>query len=178
MTSLPTGTVTFLFTDIEGSTRLWESRQEAMEAALLRHNTLLKEAIECFGGQIFKTVGDAFCSVFTDAAAAIRAAVEGQRALDGDPWEGLEQPLRVRMAIHCGVVEARDGDYFGPVLNRVARLLSAGHGGQVLLSLAAEEVARRSLPEDVALFDQGEHRPERPPASRTHLPGRCSRSYS
>src|SRR5438034_1364833 len=113
MTELSTGAVTFLFTDIEGSTRLWEQQPEAMRAALRRHDTLLRDAIEAHGGHVFKTIGDAFCAVFADPAAAVRAAIAGQRALH----EALPE-IRVRMAVHTGEAEAAGGDYFGPALNR------------------------------------------------------------
>ena len=161
MTHPPTGTLTFLFTDIEGSTARWEAQREAMAGALVRHDTLLREAIEGRGGTVFKTVGDAFCAVFADAEAALGAAMDAQRALAAEAWSafGAEfADLRVRMGIHHGKAEERGGDYFGPSLNRTARLMSAGHGGQVLLSLAAQQVVRDYLPEGVELRDRGEHR--------------------
>ncbi|HEX9374333.1 MAG TPA: adenylate/guanylate cyclase domain-containing protein, partial [Roseiflexaceae bacterium] len=155
----PSGTITFLFTDIEGSTTLWEQHAQAMPAALARHDALLREAIEAHGGVVFKTVGDAVCSAFATATDALAAALDIQRALHteaaGHP-QGV--PLRVRIALHTGVAEARDGDYFGAPLNRVARLLAVGHGGQTLLSAAAWELARDHLPPDVELRDLGEHR--------------------
>lgn len=162
----PTGTVTFLFTDIEGSTRLWEQYPEPMKAALGRHDTLLKQVIETHQGYVFKTVGDAFCAAFATAARALAAALDAQRALAAEPW-GVTGPIRVRMALHTGATIERDGDYFGPPVNRVARLLSAGHGGQILLSLPTYELVRDDLPPDVSLRDMGEHhlkdlaRPER-----------------
>jgi predicted ATPase/class 3 adenylate cyclase len=154
---MPTGTVTFLFTDIQGSTRLWDDQPEAMRLNLARHDALLRRAIQAHGGSVFKTVGDAFCAAFARATDAIVAAVDAQQSLDAEPWQA-SGPLRVRMAIHSGAAEERDGDYFGPPLNRVARLLAAGHGGQTLLSLAAAELARDDLPEDVSLRDLGQHR--------------------
>ncbi|HZO87834.1 MAG TPA: adenylate/guanylate cyclase domain-containing protein, partial [Chthonomonadaceae bacterium] len=133
----PTGTVTFLFTDIEGSTRLWEQHPEAMRSALARHDALLRQAIEGNNGLVFKTMGDAFCAAFHSATEGLAAALSAQRALVAEPWqEGLS--LRVRMALHTGNAEERDGDYFGQPLNRVARLLAIGHGGQVLLSAATQ----------------------------------------
>jgi class 3 adenylate cyclase len=137
---LPTGTVTFLFTDIEGSTQLWEQHPEAMSASLARHDILLRQAIESNHGYVFKTVGDAFYAVFSTAPDAVEAALATQRALCAETWG--ETPIKVRMALHVGAAEARDGDYFGPPLNRVARLLSAGHGGQTLLSAAAQAAGR------------------------------------
>jgi class 3 adenylate cyclase len=155
--SSPTGTLTFLFTDIEGSTKLWEHNAQAMQAALARHDEILRWAIEERGGYVFKTVGDAFCSVFPTALDALEAALEIQRRLLSLEWE-QSGPLRVRMALHTGAAEERDGDYFGPPVNRVARLLSAAHGAQVLLSLPAQELVRDQLPAQTSLRDLGEHR--------------------
>jgi predicted ATPase/class 3 adenylate cyclase len=159
MTSPNAGTVTFLFTDLEGSTRLWEEQRERMQRALASHDALLHEVIEREGGHVFKTVGDAFCAVFADPAGAVAAALAVQQALatDGDLATGAG-PLRVRMALHTGTAEQRGGDYFGPPLNRVARLLAAGHGGQVLLSEATRALVRDALPGDASLLDLGEHR--------------------
>ena len=155
-TSPPTGTVTFLFTDIEGSTKMWEQDASAMQKALARHDEILRDVIEERGGYVFKTVGDAFCCAFPTAPDALEAALEIQRSLLSSEWES--GPLGVRMALHTGAAEERDGDYFGPPLNRVARLLSAAHGGQVLLSLTTQELVRDQLPADVELWDLGEHR--------------------
>jgi predicted ATPase/class 3 adenylate cyclase len=152
---LPSGMVTFLFTDIEGSTRLWESEPEAMSYALGRHDALLHTAIAGAGGVVFKTAGDAFCAVFATPVAAIAAAVSAQRSLAGEKT-GLNVPLRVRMAIHAGHAEQRAGDFFGPPLNRVARLLAAAHGGQILVSRSAGDLARAHLPGDLTLRDLGE----------------------
>src|SRR5437762_5344193 len=126
---LPAGTVTFLFTDIEGSTKLWEAHPEAMGATLARHDALARETIVSANGYVFKTVGDAFCAAFAMAADAVAAALSVQLALDAEPWPEAT-PIKVRMALHTGAVETRDRDYFGQTLNRVARLLSTGHGGQ------------------------------------------------
>jgi TolB-like protein/class 3 adenylate cyclase/Tfp pilus assembly protein PilF len=155
MHDLPTGTVTFLFTDIEGSTRLWEHHPQAMEKALARHDALLSQVIESHGGTVFKKVGDAFCAAFASAPAGVAAAVAAQRSLGSEPWE--IGPLRVRMALHTGTCEMRDGDYLGPPLNRVARLLGAAHGGQIVLTLVVEELIRRHPPAGVLLRDLGEH---------------------
>ncbi|HEY7908856.1 MAG TPA: adenylate/guanylate cyclase domain-containing protein, partial [Thermomicrobiales bacterium] len=157
MRELPSGTVTFLFTDIAGSTARWEHDAEAMRGILARHDALLGTAVDTHGGVVFKTVGDAFYAAFTDAPAALDAALAAQYALFAEDW-GSGDPLRVRMALHTGSVEARDGDYFGRPLNRVARLLSAGHGGQTLVSGATEELIRDTLPPGVALRDMGEAR--------------------
>jgi predicted ATPase/class 3 adenylate cyclase len=155
--SPPTGTLTFLFTDIEGSTRMWERSPQAMQVALARHDELLRRAIEERGGYVFKTVGDAFCCAFPTAPDALEAALDAQRLLLKERW-GEMDPLRVRMALHIGAAEERDGDYFGPPLNRVARLLSAAHGGQVLLSLPTHEMVRDQLPAGMNLAELGEHR--------------------
>ncbi|MGC1377366.1 MAG: tetratricopeptide repeat protein [Anaerolineales bacterium] len=154
LNNLPTGTVTFLFTDIEGSTQLWEQRPEAMQAALARHDALLRQAIESHHGAVFKTIGDEFCAAFSGAPEALDAALAAQRALQAESWG--ETPIKVRIALHAGAAEARDGDYFGLSLNRVARLLSAAHGGQTLLSAAAEEATRGHLPQGAELRDMGE----------------------
>jgi predicted ATPase/class 3 adenylate cyclase len=155
--SPPTGTVTFLFTDIEGSTKLWEDNAPAMQAALARHDELLRSSIEDHGGYVFKTVGDAFCCAFRTAPDALKAALEIQHRLLSEEWE-KSGPLRVRIALHAGAAEDRDGDYFGPPVNRVARLLSAAYGGQVLLSLSTEELVGDQLPAGTSLRDLGEHR--------------------
>jgi len=155
--SPPTGTLTFLFTDIEGSTKLWESHPEAMQTALARHDEILRGATEQHGGYVFKTVGDAFCCAFPTGPDALDSALETQRRLLFEKWEQTE-PLRMRMALHTGAAEERDGDYFGPSVNRVARLLSAAHGGQVLLSLPAQELVRDQLPGGTSLKDLGEYR--------------------
>ena len=119
----PSGTVTFLFTDIEGSTRRWESDPEAMRSALAVHDEVLRSAIEAHGGWLFKHTGDGVCAAFASARAAVDAAVEAQRRLE----------LPVRMGVATGEAQERDGDYFGPALNRAARVMAAGHGGQILV---------------------------------------------
>lgn len=157
MSDHPTGTVTFLFTDIEGSTKRWEQFPEQMQHALARHDILLREAIVAHGGYVFKTMGDAFCAAFSSTSDALNAALSAQRSTHGEDW-GEVGPIRVRMALHTGATEERDGDYFGQPVNRVARLLSAGHGGQTLLSLSSFELVRDTLPEGIALRDMGERR--------------------
>src|SRR5918997_4205453 len=157
MAGLPTGTVTFLFTDIEGSTRLWERDASAMHFALALHDEILRSAIEGRDGHVFKTLGDAFCAAFSSAPEALGAAISAQRALHDEEWE-QGATIRVRVALHTGAVEEQGGDYFGPALNRVARLLSAGHGGQTLLSLATRELVRDALPAGARLEDLGERR--------------------
>jgi len=153
----PSGTITFLFTDIAGSTKLWEQYPQAMPAALARHDALLRQQIAAHGGQVFKTIGDAVCAAFATAPDAMATALAIQRGLQAEDW-GVTGPLRVRAALHSGAAEERDGDYFGAPLNRVARLLAVGHGGQTLLSAAAWELARDHMPPDVELCDLGEYR--------------------
>jgi predicted ATPase/class 3 adenylate cyclase len=148
---------TFLFTDIVGSTRLWEEHPEAMRDALALHNDLLRLAIEAEGGVVFKTMGDAFYAAFSDAVGGLRAAVAAQRALGDASWPA-PAALTVRMGLHTGPAESRDGDYFGPVLNRVARLESIAHGGQILVSRATADALGAGPPEDVTLLDLGDHR--------------------
>ncbi|HZP84406.1 MAG TPA: adenylate/guanylate cyclase domain-containing protein, partial [Chthonomonadaceae bacterium] len=157
MPALPTDMVTFLFTDIEGSTRLWEQFPEAMRESLTRHDALLSAAITRWNGFVFNTMGDGFCAAFAEAGNALAAALDIQRALHAEVW-GATGPLRVRIALHTGPAEPHDGDYFGPTTNRADRLLDAGYGGQVLLSEAMQEQVRAALPSGVTLCDLGEHR--------------------
>jgi predicted ATPase/class 3 adenylate cyclase len=151
----PRPTFTFLFTDIEGSSRLWEQNAEAMALALARHDTLLNDVFSSHGGHVFKMMGDSVCVAFSEPSRALDAAIAGQRALQAEEWE-IGRPLRVRAALHRGVAEARNDDYFGPTLNRTARLLAAGHGGQTLLSRAARDGL--DLPDGISLRDLGERR--------------------
>ena len=157
MAELPTGTVTFLFTDIEGSTKLWEKYPEGMKTALARHDEILRTAIEAHGGYVFKTVGDAFCAAFATAPDALEATLKFQLSLSTETW-GETGPLKVRASLHTGAAEERDGDYYGPPVNRVARLLSAGHGGQTIFSQSTYELVRDELPEGASLDNLGEHR--------------------
>ena len=155
--AIPTGTVTLLFTDVEGSTRLWEAEPGRMAQALRRHDELLRTAIGEAGGYVFKTVGDAFCAAFATPQEALEAVLAAQRALGTETWP-TSRPIRVRMGLHTGVCEERDNDYFGPVVNRAARLMGVAHGGQVLISGATAELLSESLPERVTLRDLGLHR--------------------
>ena len=132
----PTGTITFLFTDIEGSTRLWQAQPRTMEVALRRHDAILRRVIGEHGGHVFKTVGDAFYAAFRIAPDAIAAALEAQRALGAEQWPDEIGAIRVRMALHTGSADERDGDYFGPALNQVARLLAAGKAKRLLIPWA------------------------------------------
>ncbi|MDQ6795311.1 MAG: tetratricopeptide repeat protein [Chloroflexota bacterium] len=153
----PSGTVTFLMTDIEGSTRLWEAHRDAMGTALAIHDSILKDAVAAHDGTVVKSTGDGLLAVFSKPDAAMKAAAEGQRALARQPW-GTTGQLRVRMAVHTGNAEPRGGDYYGPPVNRVARLLAVGHGNQVLVSGATEALSRDVLPASFELVDRGEHR--------------------
>ncbi|MGZ5385014.1 MAG: adenylate/guanylate cyclase domain-containing protein [Acidimicrobiia bacterium] len=153
----PTGMITFLFTDIEGSTRLWEYYPDAMQQALVRHDVVLRDVIAAHGGYVFSTAGDAFSIAFPSPRAALDAAIEGQHRMASETQDEVGR-LRVRMALHTGSAYERDGDYFGPTLNRCARLLAAAHGGQVLVSLTTGELVRDMLPEEADLRDLGEHR--------------------
>jgi len=154
MSGVPSGTVTLLFTDVEGSTRLWDAERDEMAAALRRHDELLREAIEQAGGYVFKTVGDAFCAAFSAARAGLDAALTAQRNLAAQSWP-TSRPILVRMCLHAGVCEERDGDYFGPAVNRVARLLTVAHGGQVLVSGVTAELLSDELPDGVGLRELG-----------------------
>src|SRR5688572_27706822 len=139
----PVGVVTFLFTDVEGSTRRWEADAEAMRAALATHDEVLRQAIDAHGGFIFKHTGDGVCAAFASPRSAVDAAVAAQRKLE----------LPVRMGIATGEAELRDGDYFGAVLNRAARVMSAGHGGQILVDGATAELVSA-----VAFIELGQRR--------------------
>lgn len=152
----PADSLAFLFTDIEGSTARWEARPDAMRDAVAHHDELMRHAIESNGGRVFKTIGDAFCAVFPAGRDAIAAAISAQRALAQCDWSAVDG-LRVRIAVNCGPVEERDQDYFGPTLNRVARLLGVTYGGQVLLTAEAAGDLKY-LDGDASLRDLGTHR--------------------
>jgi class 3 adenylate cyclase/tetratricopeptide (TPR) repeat protein len=153
---VPTGTVTFLFTDIEGSTQRWDRYRAAMQEAVRLHDRIVRDAISACGGLVFKTVGDAFCAAFAVPESAAAAALDAQLALAAADFSAVDG-LRVRMAINTGTADERDGDYFGPTVNRVARLLSLGHGGQVLLSGISAGLVRENPPPDATLADLGAH---------------------
>jgi class 3 adenylate cyclase len=154
MNGAPSGTVTLLFTDVEGSTRLWDTERDAMAAALRRHDEILRDAIERVGGYVFKTVGDSFCAAFSAARVGLDAALAAQQNLAAELWP-TSRPIVVRMALHSGVCEERDGDYFGPAVNRAARLLAVASGGQVLVSGVTAELLSEELPEGVGLRELG-----------------------
>ena len=157
MPDTPSGTVTFLFTDIEGSTRLWEQNPPAMRDALIRHDALVREAITRHHGYVVKTTGDGVHAAFATAYDALNGAIAAQLALVTEAW-GPTGPLSVRMGLHTGEAYAREGDYYGQAPNRAARLMGLAHGGQILVSRATEQLARDSLAERVSLVDVGEHR--------------------
>jgi class 3 adenylate cyclase len=151
--------VTFLFTDLEGSTRLLEAHPEAYRDAVRRHHALLEQAVEAHGGVVFETAGDAVYAAFARPADAVAAALAGQQALQREDWGELGPgALQARMGVHPGEVEPQGGHYFGAPLYRCARLLGSAHGGQVVLSEAAAALVRDALPEGAGLRDLGEHR--------------------
>jgi predicted ATPase/class 3 adenylate cyclase len=164
---LTTGTLTFMFTDIENSSRLWDLHPESMRVALATHNDIVKRAAADNDGTIVKDRGDGYLIVFDSASDALGAAVQLQRDLATAEWKEPVGRLRVRLGLHSGTAEARDGDYFGPEVNRAARLEAAAHGGQILISEATRTLTQEGLPTEVALLDLGSHtlrgltRPER-----------------
>ena len=150
-------TRTFLFSDIEGSTGMWEQEAEPMRKALHQHDDLLAAAVLRYHGRVFKTAGDAFCAAFERASDGVGAAYEIQQGITGEIWP-TNTPLRLRLALHTGPAYVRKGDYFGTTLNRCGRLLSLARGGQTLLSSATERPLGTALPEGVTLRDLGLHR--------------------
>jgi predicted ATPase/class 3 adenylate cyclase len=156
MTELPAGAVTFLFTDIEGSTRLLGQHPKELAAALVRHDALMRDAVAASGGVVFETVGDAVYAAFFSPTDAVAAALSAQLALARENW-GVLGALKVRMGLHGGDVELRGTHYFGAPLYRCARLMSIGHGAQTLLSETTAAAVRASLPDRSALRDMGTH---------------------
>jgi predicted ATPase/class 3 adenylate cyclase len=156
MPDLPSGTVVFLFTDVEGSTRLWERDRTAMLGAVERHLDLLRGAVASHGGVLYKTVGDGTQSAFASAGASLSAALDAQRALLSEPWPAPPGPLQIRMALHAGEAAPRDGDYLAAPLNRLSRLLGMAQGGQVFLTEAVAQLAQDDLPDGASLRDLGE----------------------
>ena len=157
----PSGTVTFLFTDIQGSTKLAQQYPDAMPDLLARHNAILNQAIEAQHGFVFRVIGDSFAVSFYNASDAVQAAVDAQRSFHREAWSPA--PIRVRMGIHTGtaqlVIDSQDKDYSGyATLALTQRIMSAGHGGQILLSQSSYELTRDRLPETTQLTDLGEHR--------------------
>src|SRR5262245_34644280 len=159
MAALPTGTVTFLLTDVEGSTRLWEQHPEATRAALVQHDAIVEFLTEQHHGCVVRPRGEGdsrFC-VFARATDAVAAAAAIQRALHAEPWP-TPVPLRVRLALHTGEADLREGDYYGAAVNRCARLRAVAHGGQAVIAMATEELVRDAMPRATGLRDLGEHR--------------------
>jgi predicted ATPase/class 3 adenylate cyclase len=154
---LSSGSFTFLFTDLEGSTQLWEQFPQAMKPALERHDALLRAAVESSNGQVVKTTGDGLMAFFASALDGVKACLKAQQNLKDEPW-GETGPLHVRMGLHVGEAQPRGGDYYGPTVNRAARLMSVAHGGQVLLSAVTVDLVADLLPEGASLLDLGEHR--------------------
>jgi predicted ATPase/class 3 adenylate cyclase len=159
----PSGEVCFLFTDVEGSTQMWAEYSQAMEQALARHDELMHEAIQAFGGYLFSNAGDGVGAAFSSADAAVAAAVEAQTALGRERWDGLPGGLRVRMGLHCGTAQERAENYFGPEVNLAARVMSAAWGGQILCTAVVAEAGAapvdglgdhrlRDIPIPIALF--------------------------
>jgi predicted ATPase/class 3 adenylate cyclase len=158
MAELPTGTVTFLFTDLEGSTRLWEQHPDAMRDALTRHDEILRAEIEQQGGVIFSEMGDGMAAAFPSAPCALHACLDAQLRLSTEAWPEAA-PLKARMGLHAGDGQLRaDGQYVNAPLNRCARLMAVAYGGQVVLSDAVEALAREALPPGTTLVDLGSHR--------------------
>ena len=157
--NLPSGTVTFLFTDIESSTKLWEQYPGAMKAALARHYAILREAVEAHDGRIVETTGDGILAAFDTAVNGVAATLAAQQTFIAERWEEVKPyAIRVRMGLHTGEAETRADGYSGPVLNRAARLMSIGYGGQTLLSTTTADLVRDQLPVGASLRDLGEHR--------------------
>ena len=159
MTALPGGVVTLLFTDIEGSTRLWEHNPGTMRAALVRHDALLTSIVERCRGLVVKSrgEGDSFFCIFERAGDGVVAAIAIQRQLDAEQWP-TSVPIKVRMALHTGTVDQRERDYYGPTVNRCARLRGLGHGGQILLSGTTADLVKSRLPAGAEAVDLGLHR--------------------
>lgn len=157
--TLPSGTLTFLFTDMEGSTRLWERYPDKMSTAMMRHDTLIESAVALYGGVLVRPrgEGDSRFAVFTRATEAIGAAVAIQHQFSAEKW-AFPHPLRVRIALHTGEANKLDGDYYGTVVNRCARLRNVAYGGQILLSQATYGLAKGVRPEGVTLRDLGEYK--------------------
>ncbi|MFP3915195.1 MAG: adenylate/guanylate cyclase domain-containing protein [Actinomycetota bacterium] len=156
MTERPSGTVTFLFTDVAGSTELWESDPEGMARSLAAHDRIVREAIAEHGGYVFATGGDSYSASFPTAGQAAAAATAAQLALQSRSWDG--PPIRVRMGIHTGVAEERDGDYFGVAVSRAARIMGLGHGGQIIMSAITADLLGDSPARSADLVDRGSHR--------------------
>ncbi len=170
MHDLPTGTLTFLYTDIEGSTIRWDANAGVMKLTVERHDTIMRDAIEANGGVVFRRMGDAFCASFVLAADALDAVISAQRALNAEGWDAAVAPIKVRMALHTGTGEVREGDYVGAHLNRIARLMAVAYGGQTLISQATYELDLRQPATRREPARLGGTSPQGPPAPRARLP--------
>ena len=155
---MPQLPLTFLFTDLENSTPLWEQFPDEMRRASARHDALMRTVIESHHGKVVKTTGDGFHAVFESPSDAIAAALDGQQAIHAEPWPDATGQLKVRMGLHTGESQARQGDYYGTEVNRSARIMGLGYGGQVLISGATAALVKNSLPQNCTLADLGEHR--------------------
>ena len=149
--------LTFVFTDIEGSTRLWQDFPDQMRVALPRHDQLLCQTIQAHNGHLAKMTGDGALAAFASAADALTAALAVQQALHTEPWPP-ETALQIRIGLHCGEADSREGDYFGETVNRTARLMSIAHGGQMIISQAVCDLMREALPSGISLRDLAAHR--------------------
>ncbi|MBK6875121.1 MAG: adenylate/guanylate cyclase domain-containing protein [Ignavibacteria bacterium] len=159
MKNIPSGNVTFLFTDIEGSTKLAQAHPEKLPSALIRHNEILRDAIESNNGHVFKIVGDAYCCAFENAEDAVKAAIEVQRNLSEEKWD--ESEIKIRVGIHSGIAEWNGQDYMGYMtLARTARVMSAAYGEQIIVSNDAYEIYKENLvkEKDFSFRDLGERR--------------------
>jgi class 3 adenylate cyclase len=154
---LPSGTVTLLFTDIEGSSHLWDTHRTEMAVALTHHNALLLNAFATNGGVVVKDKGDGFIVAFASAIDGIASAFRAQLSLHAAEWPPEIGVLKVRMALHTGALESEDGDYHGPVINRAARIEGVANGGQVLVSDATRALTEQMLPHGVSLIDLGSY---------------------
>ena len=166
--ALPTGTVTFLFTDLEDSTRLWDEHPTEMNTALACHDAMLRDLIAKHGGHVVKTTGDGVHAVFAAAPDAVAMAIDALQAIESEAW-GAMGPLAARIGMHTGIAELRDGDYYGTVVNRASRLMAAAHPGQAILSQTSAELVRDSLTDELGLLDLGEHRLRGPRPRRARV---------
>jgi len=157
-TAPPTGTVTFLFTDMEGSTRLWDEYPDAMNHVIARHDELLADVVDAHGGYVFSRAGDGWGIAFASSGAAVRAALDIQRRIADEDWPASIDHIRLRMGLHAGTANQRDGDFFGTAVNRAARVSAAATGGQVFLTEAVRALIADDLADDWQLHDLGEHR--------------------
>lgn len=149
---------TFLFTDLENSTPLWENNPDEMQQASAQHDTLMRTIIEQHGGRVVKTTGDGFHAVFDSPSDGVAVALEGQQKLAAEPWPATTGPLKVRMGLHTGLSQEREGDFYGLQVNLAARIMGLGYGGQILLSEVTAKLVEKSLPPECTLTDLGEHR--------------------